>query len=228
MPARESHNPVSSPKPPMRRCAACRQRLPASGLVRFVLVDGTVQVDVDRRSGGRGVNLHPTRQCLERASKHGAFGRGFRKAVAGATVERLADEVGVAYHGRLYAYLVSAVARGGAAPVEQLDQVEPAGLRALLNKVEADPRQTDDVPIVRAQNEQPDLPRAAVGGARPRARVERLARVVAEFTFPGGGVIKRRPQPRGSEARQSGDGEPSVPTTATLARTKRPTSEKHE
>ncbi len=67
---------------PTRTCVGCRERAPASALVRFVAVgagnDFRLQPDPDRRLPGRGAHLHPDPACFALAERRRAFGRALR------------------------------------------------------------------------------------------------------------------------------------------------------
>ncbi|HYT10851.1 MAG TPA: YlxR family protein [Mycobacteriales bacterium] len=66
----------------MRTCVGCRQRSPASELLRVVVVDGPSGLrlvpDPRRRSPGRGASLHLATGCLDLAERRRAFGRALR------------------------------------------------------------------------------------------------------------------------------------------------------
>jgi predicted RNA-binding protein YlxR (DUF448 family) len=59
-------------------CVGCRQRVPATDLLRVVVVNGTVIADPQRRMPGRGANLHPDVECLAAAERRRAFTRALR------------------------------------------------------------------------------------------------------------------------------------------------------
>ncbi|MFD0520489.1 YlxR family protein [Paractinoplanes durhamensis] len=67
---------------PTRTCVGCRERVPATKLVRFVLagdgVDLRFQPDPSRRLPGRGAHLHPDPACFALAERRRAFGRALR------------------------------------------------------------------------------------------------------------------------------------------------------
>lgn len=67
---------------PVRTCVGCRQRAPASALLRIVGVREPVVVrlvpDPTRSRPGRGVHLHPDPACLALAQRRRAFGRALR------------------------------------------------------------------------------------------------------------------------------------------------------
>jgi len=72
---------------PVRTCVGCRERAPASELIRFVLIRSGVagageifrlQPDPGRRLPGRGAHLHPDPACFALAERRRAFGRALR------------------------------------------------------------------------------------------------------------------------------------------------------
>ena len=63
---------------PIRTCVGCRERVPASTLLRIVAVDGILIPDPRRRLPGRGAWLHPRVGCLDVAERRRAFGRALR------------------------------------------------------------------------------------------------------------------------------------------------------
>lgn len=156
------------------------------GLLRFVLVEDEgaprVEVDLRRKSEGRGLNLGPSPVCLARADKRGVFQRQWRRhltqedqavLVAG-TRERLVDE--------LVGYLVAASRRGGWLAVEHLEDIVPPEARVLWEREEF-----SEV----ARQVRP----GAATNARIAARITALSRAVSEFTFARAGGIKRRLEP---------------------------------
>lgn len=81
--------PVASTRkaPWVRTCVGCRQRAPASELLRIVAVGdeadratGRIRLVPDpvRRLPGRGAYLHPDPACLRLALRRRAFGRALR------------------------------------------------------------------------------------------------------------------------------------------------------
>ncbi|WP_414637415.1 YlxR family protein [Actinophytocola sp.] len=62
----------------MRTCVGCRGRALAGELLRVVVVDGELVLDLRRRIGGRGAWLHPDPGCLTRAERRRAFPRALR------------------------------------------------------------------------------------------------------------------------------------------------------
>lgn len=66
----------------VRTCIGCRERVDATTLVRYVVVQesaaSVVTPDLDRSLPGRGAHLHPTTRCLELATRRRAWGRALR------------------------------------------------------------------------------------------------------------------------------------------------------
>jgi uncharacterized protein len=59
-------------------CVGCRGRAAKSDLLRLVVVEGAVVLDLRGRLPGRGASLHPDLGCLELAERRRAFPRAFR------------------------------------------------------------------------------------------------------------------------------------------------------
>ncbi len=71
---------------PVRTCIGCRQRAAKSELLRVVAgsdAEGrpAIRPDPDGRAPGRGAHLHPTAECLDRATRRRAFTRALRVSV---------------------------------------------------------------------------------------------------------------------------------------------------
>lgn len=181
---------------PTRGCAACRARLPLAELIRFAHDGERVVVDLDRRLGGRGVNIGPARSCLEQAIKRGAFQRGFKRPLPPEQARMLFDVLGRAFITRLASYVESSRRSGAVVDVERAGEVEPPELRAVF---EASEGALLGVPV----------PRVRVTSARAAARVAWLARGVSEFTFDIAGGMRRRPEAPVPCARARGGRTPS-------------------
>ena len=68
---------------PVRMCVGCRGRQDKSDLLRIVARDGVGMVDARQTEPGRGVYLHPSRDCLDRAVKRRSIGRSLRAEIDG-------------------------------------------------------------------------------------------------------------------------------------------------
>ncbi|MBV9793872.1 MAG: YlxR family protein [Actinobacteria bacterium] len=64
--------------PPVRTCVGCRQRAAKSSLLRLVVAGNVIVPDPAARLPGRGVYLHPSRECLELAQRRRALVRALR------------------------------------------------------------------------------------------------------------------------------------------------------
>jgi predicted RNA-binding protein YlxR (DUF448 family) len=64
-------------------CAGCRGRANKAELIRIVARDGVGVVDPAQNQPGRGVYLHPSRDCLDRAMKRRSIGRSLRAEIDG-------------------------------------------------------------------------------------------------------------------------------------------------
>jgi predicted RNA-binding protein YlxR (DUF448 family) len=70
-------------------CAGCRGRADKADLLRIVARDGVGMVDQDQTEPGRGVYLHPRRECLDRAIKRRSIGRSLRAEIDGPRTARV-------------------------------------------------------------------------------------------------------------------------------------------
>ena len=75
---------------PVRMCAGCRGRAAKAELIRIVARDGVGMVDERQTASGRGVYLHPRRECLDQAVRRRSMGRLLRAEIDGA---RTAEEL---------------------------------------------------------------------------------------------------------------------------------------
>ncbi|MDR1077125.1 MAG: YlxR family protein [Propionibacteriaceae bacterium] len=66
---------------PVRTCVGCRQRCPATELLRLVWDGSTGRVSLDeaRRRPGRGAWLHRRADCWQAAVKRGGLARALRR-----------------------------------------------------------------------------------------------------------------------------------------------------
>ena len=65
-----------SKKPRQRSCIACRRLENWTDLIRTVLLDNEIKVDLNHRMPGRGAWLHS--KCLQIALERKAFNRSFK------------------------------------------------------------------------------------------------------------------------------------------------------
>jgi uncharacterized protein len=77
---------------PIRMCAGCRGRAAKTELIRIVARGGVGMVDERQTEPGRGVYLHPRRECLEQAVKRRSMGRLLRAEIDG---PRTAEQIRV-------------------------------------------------------------------------------------------------------------------------------------
>ena len=77
---------------PVRMCAGCRGRAAKAELIRIVARNGVGVVDGTQTEPGRGVYLHPRRECLDQAVKRRSIGRLLRAEVDG---PRTAEQIRV-------------------------------------------------------------------------------------------------------------------------------------
>lgn len=80
----ESMSPSASERLSSERtCVGCRRTVPREDLVRFAIADVPpfVVPDPQRKLGGRGASVHPTRECITLAVKKGGFARAAKKSV---------------------------------------------------------------------------------------------------------------------------------------------------
>lgn len=78
---------------PLRTCVGCRQAVAPSELVRFVLIDGSLRLDVGGRAPGRGAWLHPDRACIAAARSRRGFARSFRGPVDDRVLAEFAESL---------------------------------------------------------------------------------------------------------------------------------------
>ncbi|MEM9730398.1 MAG: DUF448 domain-containing protein [Myxococcota bacterium] len=93
-----------------RMCAGCGARTDAGALVRLVVGPSPpfVAVDLGRRLGGRGISVHPTRRCVDRALKKGSLAKalgGPSSVTLESVVSAMIDQFGQRIEGLLSAAL---------------------------------------------------------------------------------------------------------------------------
>ena len=75
-----------------RSCVGCNGRDAQSRMSRFVLVEGRLAWDPERRRGGRGAYLHADAKCVAGFTSRKPFLRSLRVSVASAERARLIAE----------------------------------------------------------------------------------------------------------------------------------------
>ncbi|HPO04311.1 MAG TPA: YlxR family protein [Bacillota bacterium] len=86
-------------KIPMRRCVGCMESKPKKELVRIVCtLQGELMLDYTGKANGRGVYLCPNAECISKARKKKAVGRGFERELEPEQLERIFEELS-AYEG---------------------------------------------------------------------------------------------------------------------------------
>lgn len=78
---------------PTRQCVICRERVPKPDLIRFVVVDGEVDIDRTGKKDGRGAYLCGKKECLEKAQKTKSLERHLKHPVAEQVWQSLKDDV---------------------------------------------------------------------------------------------------------------------------------------
>lgn len=98
---------------PVRTCVGCRQPDEQDALLRFVVRDEAPRLvpDVRRRLPGRGVSVHPRRECLERAVAKGGLARAVRGKIDLSAAE-LCALAAAQYQRRLEGLLLAAFRNG--------------------------------------------------------------------------------------------------------------------
>jgi predicted RNA-binding protein YlxR (DUF448 family) len=68
---------------PVRTCAGCRERAEKGSLLRIVARDGVGVPDLTQTAPGRGVYLHRSVTCLDKAVRRRSLGRALRTEIDG-------------------------------------------------------------------------------------------------------------------------------------------------
>ncbi len=74
---------------PQRTCIACREVNEKRSLIRIVRSQEGVCVDPTGRMAGRGAYLHDSRECWEKALKHGILARALKTGISEEDMEAL-------------------------------------------------------------------------------------------------------------------------------------------
>ena len=74
---------------PQRTCVACREVNEKRSLIRIVNSPEGVRVDPTGRMSGRGAYLHDSKECWEKALKHGILSRSLKTGISESEMEAL-------------------------------------------------------------------------------------------------------------------------------------------
>jgi predicted RNA-binding protein YlxR (DUF448 family) len=117
-----------------RRCVGCGLSMEAAKLVRVVVDQGHLRVDVKKRLGGRGASSCPSLGCIARGIERGGFARVLRASVHSSDpvvfAQGMLEEIR-----RSHAGIVEGVERGKLAP-ESGQKLE--SLRRWIDALEVD------------------------------------------------------------------------------------------
>lgn len=87
---------MKAKKIPMRRCVGCMESKPKKELVRIVSNgEGGLMLDPTGKANGRGVYLCPNMECIAKAKKKKAIGRGLERDVDPVELDRIFEELSV-------------------------------------------------------------------------------------------------------------------------------------
>lgn len=78
---------------PMRKCVGCGKSLPQNNLIRIVLKDNHLIVDISRKAHGRGVYISRDESIIRQAFKKKSFNRVFRRDFSSDELESLGKEL---------------------------------------------------------------------------------------------------------------------------------------
>lgn len=103
---------VDSPSASVRMCIGCRRTDDREALLRFAIAPMApyVAADPQRKLGGRGVSVHPTRECITLAVKKGGFARALKRSVT-LDVDALCTNAAMQYIQRAESLLIAAARR---------------------------------------------------------------------------------------------------------------------
>ena len=84
---------MKAKKIPMRRCVGCMESKPKRGWMRIVASDGIPKIDLPGKANGRGIYLCPDTECLAKARKKKAIGRGLEIEIGEQELDNLFKEL---------------------------------------------------------------------------------------------------------------------------------------
>ena len=65
----------------VRTCVGCREQQTRKKLIRLVLVNSKLELDLDKKLPGRGAWLHAKTECFQLALQRKAFGRALKSQI---------------------------------------------------------------------------------------------------------------------------------------------------
>ena len=84
---------MKTKKIPMRRCVGCMESKPKRELIRIVATEEGPKIDLTGKANGRGIYLCPNPECLTKARKRKAIGRGLEIDVGELELDQLFKEL---------------------------------------------------------------------------------------------------------------------------------------
>jgi uncharacterized protein len=76
-------------QPNQRSCIACRRRTERTGLLRLVLINKELQIDLTGGLGGRGAYICNNIECWQKAEKKNAFAYRLKTKIPPNIIEKL-------------------------------------------------------------------------------------------------------------------------------------------
>lgn len=67
---------------PIRTCAVCRNKSPKNELIKIVRFGDEIKIDLDQKINGRSMYICKNSCCIEKAIKHKAINRAFKREIA--------------------------------------------------------------------------------------------------------------------------------------------------
>lgn len=122
------HHETVREKGPIRTCVGCGQKAAPGEMVRLVVGEEGFAPDLGGKFPGRGVWIHPRRECVDTACRRGGFSRALRREVR-VDPRALRSAIRAAYEARIAGLLASArriraLALGTDASLEALESGE--------------------------------------------------------------------------------------------------------
>ena len=84
---------MTTRKVPLRRCIGCGASFPKKELIRIVLCEEDISIDMTGKKSGRGTYICKNTECLKKAMKTKGLDRSFRIKVSSDVYERLQSQL---------------------------------------------------------------------------------------------------------------------------------------